>query len=553
MVRLTGWKKHLLWIDLALESIRIPLFLLSLVVLLRLPNLTEPYWYGDEGIYLTIGNALHSGSRLYADIIDHKTPLIYYFAIVPSQLWFRVFLLFWMGGTTLCFYAIAHKILKFWPAVVASVFFILMTSLPWFEGNIPNGELFMMGFVLLGTALLLQTDLGKSLWDKPPSPNQTAKPKAMIWQLGAYLSYGIPFGLAILTKVPSLFDFVAILGLWWFSFTRHLPVKLHPKHWWVNLKQTLKYCQKALPPAVITAGMFTLGMVLPIGISILYFWSRGTLSEYAQFGLLYNFHYAQNWSLPFTSPILVFAFSLIGKFVLVAGVWVGLTLAAKWLPLRMQVVLGWLALSYFAALLSNRPYPHYFMQIMPPLALAIGLLAAEGTTLLRTGTKKMSAVVGHVFRLGAVLGLASLLPIVLLLLRAGLYPTVSYYQTFWKLMTGQITKTEYQYSFNYLMADNYRASAILKAAEEKQLFIWGTNPTLYAQSQTVPVGRFTVAFHIKDLKVEAETIDKVMAAQPRFIVVMNDDKDTLPGLQTFLSTYYMPNTSFQHFTLWKHL
>ncbi|MBD3279784.1 MAG: hypothetical protein GF390_03690, partial [Candidatus Pacebacteria bacterium] len=34
------------------------LSLLSVIAILRLPNFFEPYWYGDEAIYLTIGNAL---------------------------------------------------------------------------------------------------------------------------------------------------------------------------------------------------------------------------------------------------------------------------------------------------------------------------------------------------------------------------------------------------------------------------------------------------------------------------------------------------------------
>ena len=37
------------------------LIILGVVVFLRVPSLFEPYWYGDEGIYLTIGRAMRSG------------------------------------------------------------------------------------------------------------------------------------------------------------------------------------------------------------------------------------------------------------------------------------------------------------------------------------------------------------------------------------------------------------------------------------------------------------------------------------------------------------
>src|SRR5690606_34290710 len=45
------------------------LILLLTLFVLRIPNLAEPYWYGDEAIYLTIGTALRAGGELYATIV----------------------------------------------------------------------------------------------------------------------------------------------------------------------------------------------------------------------------------------------------------------------------------------------------------------------------------------------------------------------------------------------------------------------------------------------------------------------------------------------------
>jgi hypothetical protein len=39
---------------------------LALLTVLKLPSFFEPYWYGDEAIYLTIVNALRDGQRLFA-------------------------------------------------------------------------------------------------------------------------------------------------------------------------------------------------------------------------------------------------------------------------------------------------------------------------------------------------------------------------------------------------------------------------------------------------------------------------------------------------------
>ena len=48
--------------------------------LIRIPSLLEPLWYGDEAIYVTIGQEINRGGLLYVDIFDHKTPGIYYWA-----------------------------------------------------------------------------------------------------------------------------------------------------------------------------------------------------------------------------------------------------------------------------------------------------------------------------------------------------------------------------------------------------------------------------------------------------------------------------------------
>src|SRR5258708_17904909 len=108
--------------------------LLSLI-LLRIPNFFEPYWYGDEAIYLTIGNAMRHGERLYSEIIDHKTPIIYYLAMVPNQLWFRVLNLFMMIVTTILFYFFAQKLfVKHWIVNFITFVFMILTTVPWFEG-----------------------------------------------------------------------------------------------------------------------------------------------------------------------------------------------------------------------------------------------------------------------------------------------------------------------------------------------------------------------------------------------------------------------------------
>ncbi len=513
--------------------------LLIAVLLFRLPTLCEPYWYGDEGIYLTIGNALRQGRLLYAGIVDHKTPLIYYFAMVPSQLWFRILMMVWMMVTTWCFYQLVSSFgWRRWQTWLSSWIFILLTSLPAFEGNIPNGELFVMGFVLAGLLLLTRTRLWLNLLADPRHarlPSHWSKRDITLTVLA-----GMSGGLGILTKVPGLFDVAAMAWVGWLVLTAGVVDKEFKAHdWWPRLK------------LVITSWWWLgLGIVTPIALSVLYFTLRGSFASYLEFGLLYNFHYAGNWQLDLPWPWLAFWFTLPGKMLIMA---VGLLLVTAWQRWQSQALswsLGWLLLALFGSLLSNRPYPHYFLQLVPALSIVVVAWLGELTHLKQYRYFRDKSLVLVVWL--ATAALVALIPVSLLLLKFGMYPTLSYYQNWWQVVTGQISRETYYQRFNWIIPDNTRAANIIRSAGAQEIFIWGTNPMLYAVSQTAPTGRFTVAFHIKDINAFDETMRDLVADPPLFVVVMNEDAETWPEMQTFLTANaYQPNYSFEHFVLWK--
>ena len=122
-----------------------------LFFLLRLPSLFEPYWYGDEGVYLSLGQGINHGLTLFSQIHDNKPPLLYYFAALPSSLpvgWqvfgFRLLLLLWMILTVYVFYLLSQKFLSKSLSRVSVLVFILLSSIPLIEGNIANAEIFML-------------------------------------------------------------------------------------------------------------------------------------------------------------------------------------------------------------------------------------------------------------------------------------------------------------------------------------------------------------------------------------------------------------------------
>jgi hypothetical protein len=521
-------------IDVFLDQ-QVPNLLLLLVfVFLRVPNLIEPYWYGDEGIYLTLGIAMRQGERLYSEIIDHKTPLIYYFAMVPNQFWFRVLNIVVTFITVLLFKDFAQKLFKNKTVTWISTFiFILLTSLPTLEGNIPNGELFVMFFIMLGGWFLTSTSLFQAILHNEITP-ETEKPfkKTSFWP---FVLAGFCFGLAILTKVPALFDAAGFFSIGWFALCAIV----------LSARSRGKKSQKQLISVFADLGYMTAGMVLPIVLSVLYFILRGSGKAYLDYGLLYNFRYAGSWQLGFQQKWLVFLFTFPGKLLLL-GIWVfSLSTLRQYFRPRFQFLATWFGLSLFAALLSNRPYPHYFLQIVPPLVLLLGYFLSlfweskKKRTFLRA---EMGYIAVAIFILGAVLKLLNVHP----------YPTISYYQRFFNLTTHKISTDEYRASFNDYMKDNYEASKIIVRSPDKHLLIWGTNPMLYALSKKSPVGRFTVQFHIRDFKAEGETIRDFEQKQPEFAVI--DKSEKVPDeLYNFLYQHYMADDHFEHFVLWKKL
>ncbi len=506
-----------------LEPKGILFILLLLLTILRVPNFAEPYWYGDEGIYLTIGTALREGGKLYTTIVDHKTPLIYYLAMVQDQVQFRVLLYGMMLLSTSAFFVLCRALFgRLKTATIATLLFVIFTSLPWFEGHIPNGELFVICFVLYGAWLLLQTSIVRAFFQTEQGTKIRTLPsrEAVLIFLA-----GLSFGLALLTKVPALFDIIAFGLIFVFLAWRTKLKQLGPKLW--------------------GAGIFAIGCLVPLLLSIVYFYAIGSGQDYLDFGLLYNFKYAGSWQLSFSSPVLLFLFTLQGKAIVLGSMLLLLLGLNRKLSPATQFSLAWFWLALFASLLSNRPYPHYFLQVIPPAAILVALLFTREERMTASAKNKRLALISG--------GLITLLA-VLVLLHAGLYSTGSYYKNWWKYLTKQYTRQEYYQTFDSLMSDNYAAAKLITTTRSKpSLFIWGTDPMLYALTKAVPPTRFTVSFHIADLNVYEQTMKDVEAARPEYIVVMNNETRPLPGLKELLFNEYTINTQYQNFTLWKRL
>lgn len=466
------------------------ILLLLAVTLLRIPNLFEPYWYGDEGIYLTLGQAMRRGLTLYRDIHDNKPPLLYVIAaIAGTEFWFKFILIFWHLATIVIFYKLATLLFPKHPKapIVAAVLMALLTMLP--EGNIANGEIFMILPVIAGMLLLWR-------------------------QRKKYFLAGILFSLGFLFKVPAAFDFAAAVTFFALFQSHTIRGVFH------------NIFRKEI-------ALLSIGFIIPIVLSIVYYAANGALTPYLRSALLQNIGYLGSWSAGKQSLVATITHSGLVLRTLILGVltivlWITSRRFKLSKPLQFSAI--WFLFALYGALLSERPYPHYLIQPAIPAVVLLTLVVYE---------KKKDAQLALLV-LG-VIGVFSYFNI-----GFWQYPVLSYYQNFLSWVMKQETTEQY---FSYFGAGVLRTYQIAKFVKlmtgpEDRIFVWGDEPNIYALSERLPPGRYTVAYHVIDFNGYEETAAAIQSKKPTLIIILQEERRLFPQLSAKLVSEYVPVKQF---------
>ena len=188
-----NWKTIKKWI----EKNEILIAILLLVVVMRIPGLFEPNRYADEDIYLALGQGLRRGLVFYRDIHDNKPPLLYLMAaLAGGVMWFRFILMAWNLVNVVFVWKLAEKFIKNKTGVwVTTLLFAVLSSIPLTEGNIANGEVFM----------IMPTTV--AVWWLWMMEKRDRKKNSGL----SYFLVGGLFSVAFLFKVPVLFELVMIM------------------------------------------------------------------------------------------------------------------------------------------------------------------------------------------------------------------------------------------------------------------------------------------------------------------------------------------------------
>lgn len=467
-------------INTLLNQNELILILLLVTLVLRLPSIFEPFWYGDENIYLAIGNAMNKGALLYRDVTDYpnKPPAIYLLAaLVQNVFRFRLLLIFWTLASVFFFYQISYRFLSKKITTISTLIFIFFSSTPIIEGNISNAEIFF----------ILPTMIG--FWFLTKKPHLKKFPKSQKTQ--NHFFAGLFLGLSFLFKIHVLFDIAALFFIFYLldkSLNLKLPRSvLQDKLMWAFSFGT------SLPP-LITLTVWTF-----LGVSPLDLVSNATGST----------KYVSVWSQKELIVQTIGMGSLQARLALLLILTLLITRIKKHLLPKTIIFTIWGLFALFAVLLSARPYPHYLIQLLPPLILGIPIVL---------NSQKASQIIVY-----------STVPLLVFLayfrFEFSHWQILPYYKNFANYISGKISRTDYYRNFDSRMPRNYAVAKYLRTitSPNDQIYIWGTDPGIYVLADRLQAGTLVTSFHVEDLNYDQALIDLLETNSPKAIVIMENE------------------------------
>lgn len=180
---------------------------------------------------------------------------------------------------------------------------------------------------------------------------------------------------------------------------------------------------------------------------------------------------------------------------------------------------AWFFAALMGVLLPGRPYPHYLIQILPPLCLLIFYFSKYRLPSLLT----VSVLIYSLFHF-----------------KFYFYPVFSYYQNFYSYALHLKSRHDYYRFFGDQVPDFYQIADRIRTLSTPQetLFIWGDAAYLYPLSQRLPATKYLVAYHIVDFQGHDLTISQLKAQTPAVIVYYPQPSRPFPQLDNFINRYY---------------
>ena len=406
----------------------VALGILVLTVATRLPVLLHPFPIDDEQTYSLVANEVVDGGRVYADAVERKPPLLFWtyaavFKAAGKYNWEALHLvaLTWILGTMAGLYVIGTRLADPFTGLIAALLYSIFQPWATFTNLAFNGEVVMNLPLVWAYAIALR--------------DSRSRVRPELLAAGGLLAAGF------LLKQPAAIAAVPI-GIY----------LLLPSY---RGSRGLSPIDSIIQAVLLTAGFF--GALALVAVVL---WKQGTLGE------------AFYWTFTNNSVPHIFWTKGVLITLLFAGACLPLLIGATvrhgdnspWAgkePERIAL-LGWVIASAVGAAAGGRFYPHYYIQLIPPLA----LLAAVNFGALWSGTTQPM----HWWHRPAItyvwLGLIA----------------IGFFIAHWQGLAGDREPTA---SGRYLLQHSN---------PNDRIFVWGQTPKIYLDAHRRPASRFVVTF-----------------------------------------------------------
>lgn len=312
------------------------LAVILLTVATRLPAIVHPQPIDDETGYSLVANEMIDGARPYIDVVERKPPLLLWtyaaiFSLAGTYNWMALHsvALAWTLLTMAGLYVIGRGLFDRETGLIAALLYSIFQ--PWiiWHNLALNGELLMNLPIVWAWAIAFR--------------QSTSRLRPELFAAGALLGVGFLF------KQPAVFAAIP-LGIYLllpsYRSSRGIP--------W--------------PVCVIHAAMLTTGFFVTLGVTTIVLWQQGILDD-ALFWTLtghtdLHFFWQRGilFSLGFIGaclPLLIGAAMALRDF---GGVW-------KQKRAERIALIGLVVASALGTAVGGRFYLHYYIQLIPPLAL----------------------------------------------------------------------------------------------------------------------------------------------------------------------------------------
>lgn len=471
------------------------IFLFTLI--LRLNFIHQPL-DRDEGGYFLLGQEILRGGIPYRDVIEMKLPGSFYlFALImlfgSSVEYIRVITALYTLLTLLATYLVARNACNGRAGLLAALLCGIFSCGPVVQGNGSNLEVFLLLPVMAGVyALFRGFDTGRPL---------------------NFAASGLLLAIAVMIKNVALPVYL-------------LPLLMLPFTW----STENSWRRVALNTAAYIGPGIALGALLAA-----YLVSRNAWDDFIHWNVTVGGAYAKTpWSL-FFERMTSRGLTTVSEFM---PLWLAALPTLCWLLIKRRSIkdvflTGVVAAAFIGACLPGKFWPHYFIPLIPPLAVASGM----GISLLFEKSRPVRYISLAVLLLAAV-------------------PTIRMDYPYYRAPADRASTLTFG-SDVFVKADQVARYVKERTKPDDTIFQWGWEPEIYVVAGRRPPNRFSTHMTIDSSPDPSAAIQQlvgsIITSRPAYIIVQSG-RDSWPGfpeLSMLITLMYHQETVIGGYTLYR--